>query len=115
MNDNAKTTSVLAKPEFWMTLVTSVAGLLLAFGVITPDQAKGIEAYVPNIIGGILSLLSTFKFVNTQHAAKVEVFRAMCAASMQRNEIRRADGGVTAQSASSVEEDVAKLARATGI
>ena len=115
MGNNAKTTSVFAKPEFWITLVTSVSGLLLAFGVITPDQAKGIETYVPNIIGCILSLLSTFKFVNTQYAAKVEVFRAMCAASLQRTELRSSDGGVSAQAASSVEEDVAKFARATGI
>lgn len=113
-----KTTSVFTKPEFWMTLVTSVSGLLLAFGVITPEQSKGIETHVPNIIGAILSLLSTFKFVNVQHAAKVEVFRAMCAMTMEQAERAKAgkgDGVATAQGVSSVDEEVAKLARAAGI
>jgi len=111
----SKTTAVAAKPEFWTTLVTSVAGLLLAFGIITPDQAKDVGQYVPNIIGALMALLSAFKFVGTQHAAKVEVFRAMCAAAMQRAEMQRAKPGATAQSAVSVEDEVSALAQAAGL
>ena len=111
--NETKTTSVLAKPEFWLTLVTSVAGLLLVFGVITPEQNEGVAKYAPNLIGAIMSLLSSFKFINVQHAAKVEVFRAMCATNLER--AARAPGGVSAQSASTVQDEVAALARAAGL
>lgn len=103
-------TSVIKKPEFWMTLVTSVSGLLLAFGVITPEQADGIGAYAPNIIGAILSLLSTAKFINAQTTAKVEVFRAMCAMKLEKK-----GGDVTAQGARTVEDDVLNIARMAGL
>lgn len=118
MENETKTTSVLAKPEFWMTLVTCVAGLLLTFGVITPEQNEGIVKYAPNLIGAIMSLLSTFKFVNVQHAAKVEVFRAMCAMTMEQAERTKAgkgDGAATTQGVSSADEEVARLAKAAGI
>lgn len=112
---DSKPTPAYKKPEFWTTLLTSVAGLFLAFGAITPEQAKGIGEYVPNIIGALMSLLSTFKFVGTQHAAKVEVFRAMCAASMQRAEMQRAKPGATAQGVSDPKAEIARLAQAAGL
>ena len=112
MNSNVKTTSVLAKPEFWVTLVTSVSGLLLAFGVITPEQAKGVEAYAPNIIGGLLSLLSTTKFISAQTATRVEVFRALCA---MRLEARTQGAPVSAQSLAANDNDILHAARAVGL
>ena len=110
-----KTTSAFTKIGFWMTLVTSVAGLLLAFGVITPEQNEGIATYAPNLIGAILSLLSTFKFINVQHAAKVEVFRAMCAMSLEKAASGPADHKVSAQGVSTAKEEVAQLAQAAGL
>ena len=116
MENETKTTSVFVKPEFWMTVVTSVSGLLLAFGVITPEQSEGLATYMPNLIGALLSLLSTFKFIGTQHAAKVEVFRAMCAMSMQRAELRKGSAtGVTAQGVTDVESETVQFARAAGL
>lgn len=117
--------SVLTKPEFWATFVTCVSGLLLAFGVITPEQSKGLEIYVPNIIGAILSLLSSFKFINVQHAARVEVFRAMCATNLAKTEARVAgikDGSVPAGAVAALalteddaQREVSALARAAGL
>ena len=104
-----KTTSVFAKSEFWMTLVTSVSGLLLAFGVITPEQSEGIAKYAPNVIGALISLLSTFKFVGVQHSAKVEVFRAMCAMRLDK------DGQFKALGAGTPEQQVASIARLAGL
>lgn len=104
-----KTTSVFAKPEFWMTLVTSVSGLLLAFGVITPDQSESVAKYAPNVIGALLSLLSTFKFIGVQHAAKVEVFRAMCAMRLDK------EGQFKALGAGTPEQQVASIARSVGL
>ena len=101
------TTSVFVKPEFWATLVTGVSGLLLTFGVITQEQADGISWYVPNIIGAVMSLLSLFKFVGTQHAAKVEVFRALCAA--------RAFRGTETTVQASCDTDILSLAREAGL
>ena len=121
----SSTTSVFVKPEFWATFVTCVSGLLLAFGVITPEQSKGLETYVPNIIGAILSLLSSFKFINVQHSAKVEVFRAMCATNLAKTEARMAsikDGSVPAGAVAALalteddaEREVSALARAAGL
>lgn len=113
--DNVNTTPAFRKPEFWLTLTTSVAGLLLAFGIITPDQAKDVGEYVPNIIGALMSLLASFKFINTQHAAKVEVFRAMCSAAMQRAELAAGNPGASAQGVAPADGGVAKLARAAGL
>lgn len=116
MESETKTTSVFVKPEFWMTVVTSVSGLLLAFGVITPEQSEGIATYMPNLIGALLSLLTTFKFVGTQHAARVEVFRAMCAMRLEALDRAKGDPGkVTAQAAFSAEGEVARLARTAGL
>lgn len=109
-----KTTSVFTKPEFWLTLVTSVSGLLLAFGVITPEQNEGLAKYAPNLIGAILSLLSTFKFIGTQHAAKVEVFRAMCALSLEKAALG-SGGKASAQAAESVVDETTRLAKAAGL
>lgn len=115
MESETKTTSVFVKPEFWMTVVTSVSGLLLAFGAITPEQNQGIATYAPNLIGAVLSLLSTFKFIGVQHAAKVEVFRAMCAVSMQKAELHKDNPGASALGVSSAEAEVAGMAKATGL
>lgn len=115
MKSETKTTSVFVKPEFWMTVVTSVSGLLLAFGAITPEQNQGIATYAPNLIGAVLSLLSTFKFIGVQHAAKVEVFRAMCAVSLQKAELHKDNPGVSALGVASVEAEVAGMAKATGL
>jgi len=115
MKSETKTTSVLTKVEFWMTVATSVSGLLLAFGVITPEQNEGIAAYAPNLIGAILSLLSTFKFINVQHAARVEVFRAMCAMSLEKAALGPSDHKVSAQGVSTAKEEVAQLAQAAGL
>ena len=101
------TTSVFVKPEFWTTLVTGVSGLLLTFGVITQEQADGVSRYVPNIIGAVMSLLSLFKFVGVQHAAKVEVFRALCAA--------RAFRGTETTVQASCDTDILSLAREAGL
>jgi len=115
MKTTVKTTSVLTKVEFWMTVVTSVAGLLLAFGVITPEQSEGILTYAPNLIGAILALLSTFKFINVQHAARVEVFRAMCAMSLEKAALGPSDHKVSAQGVATAKEEVAQLAQAAGL
>ena len=114
MSNSEKTTSVFAKVEFWMTVVTSVSGLLLAFGVITPEQNEGLAKYAPNLIGAILSLLSTFKFIGTQHAARVEVFRAMCAMSLEKAALG-SGGKASAQAAESVVDETARLAKAAGL
>lgn len=106
MNES-KTTSVFAKSEFWITAVTSISGLLMAFGIITPEQGDNLVKYVPNIIGAVMSLLSSFKFVGVQHAAKVEVFRASCAMKLGTG----SSDGVTAQSSA----DVCALARSAGL
>jgi len=119
----SKTTSVFAKAEFWLTVVTSVAGLLLAFGVITPEQNEGIATYAPNLIGAILSILSTFKFINVQHAARVEVFRAMCATNLEKAAMHSdrvkdgaGDDGVSPMAvAGAAQGEVAAMAKAVGL
>lgn len=111
MANKPKTTSVFKKSEFWVTVVTSISGLLMAFGVLTPEQANGVSSYAPNIIGAILALFSSTKFVGTQHSAKVEVFRAMCAMRIDKGN----GGGATAQGVSSVEDEISSIACAAGL
>lgn len=104
-----KTTPVWKKSEFWTTVTTSVSGLLLAFGIITPAQAGSVAQFAPNIIGALLALLSTSKFVETQHREKIEVFRAMCALGSEKQ------GEVTTQGLETAEDRVADIARAVGL
>ena len=114
MNATLKTTPVFKKSEFWVTLVTSVAGLLMAFGVITPEQADTIGEHLPNIIGALISLASTSRFVSAQSEAKVEVFRAMCAMRIEARN-KDPDGKLTAQGAASIEDEVLNIARMAGL
>ena len=113
MDNNAKTTSVFKKPEFWTTVVTGVSGLLLAFGVITPAAAGGIAEYAPQLIGALMAIISGSKFANTQRDEKVEVFRAMCAMHMEQaaraeKDLSQADlaekVGVSRQTISAIEK-----------
>lgn len=104
-----KITSVFKKPEFWVTLATSLCGILIAFGVLTPEQSDTITRCVSTIVGSLVALLSSFKFTGAQHAAKVEVFRAMCA--MQTNK----DGQFTAQNVGTPAEAVAEAAKSVGL
>ena len=104
------TTSIFSKSEFWITAITSIAGLLMAFGIITPEQNNSVTQYVPNIIGALMSLLSSSKFVATQHNAKVEVFRAMCALQLSGK-----GGEVTAQGVGGPENTTLALAKAAGL
>lgn len=107
--DGTKTTSVFRKPEFWVTAATSLCGILLACGVITPEQSDTITRCVSTVAGAVVALLSSFKFVGAQHAAKVEVFRAMCVMRLERR------GEVSAQGVSSPEAEVAADARSVGL
>lgn len=107
--DNTNTTSVFRKSEFWVTLVTSVCGMLIAFGVLTPEQSDSITRCVSTVVGAVMSLLSAFKFVGAQHAAKVEVFRAMCATRLDK------DGQFSAQGVGTPEQQVAGIARRVGL
>lgn len=101
--------SVFTKSEFWITLATSVSGLLLAFGVITDEQAHDVAKYVPNIVGALMALLSSLKLVNVQHASKVEVFRAMCAVRLGK------DGEFKSQGVGTPEQQVSQIARSVGL
>ena len=107
--DNTNTTSVFKKPEFWVTLVTSVCGMLIAFGVLTPEQSDSITRCVSTVVGAVVALLSSFKFVGAQHAAKVEVFRAMCAMRLGK------DGEFKSHAVSSPEQQVLQIARSAGL
>lgn len=107
--DNTNTTSVFKKPEFWVTLATSLCGMLIAFGVLTPEQSDSITKCVSTVVGSLVALLSSFKFTGAQHAAKVEVFRAMCA--LQANK----EGQFTAQNVANSTEAVARAAQSVGL
>ncbi len=115
MDNTPKTTSVFKKPEFWMTVVTSVSGLLLAFGVITPATASGIAEFAPQLIGALMAIISGSKFINTQRDEKVEVFRAMCAMRMEQAAKAEKAGQPSALSAASAEDQVAEIARIAGL
>ena len=107
--NNTNTTSVFKKPEFWVTLATGISGLLIAFGVLTPEQSDSITKCVSTVVGAIVTLLSSFKFANAQHAAKVEAFRAMCALQLNKA------GEFTAQGVETPHEAVVRAARAVGL
>lgn len=114
MKKKSTTTPVYAKSEFWTSIATAVSGLLLAFGVFTPSQASTVTALVQQIIGGLLTLVSSSKFVSTQHSAKIEVFRALCATHFSPDGKVKAQG-VKAQGMSMGEDQIASIARIAGL
>ena len=70
MESETKTTSVFVKPEFWMTVVTSVSGLLLAFAfsmlevsdsLMLAQQARFYP--ITKTIYELFQLLGTGKYV----------------------------------------------------
>jgi fumarate reductase subunit D len=57
------TTSGYKTSEFPMAVVPSIIGMLVAFGVIRPEEANAMVEMVTRIIGGILALVLLFTYI----------------------------------------------------
>lgn len=107
-------TPIWRKSEFWVSLVTNITGILMAFGVVSTEQKDAITSCIPQVVGGVVALLSAFKFINVQQAAKAEAFKAMCAMRLSSQQPRQAPSALAAQ-ALAVQEDVCGIAKTVGL
>ena len=63
--------------EFWMSLIPAVVGLLLALGVVTPEQGDiitgqsgEIVAAVDKIIGAVMTIVVALGYAKSRGVAK---------------------------------------------
>jgi hypothetical protein len=56
--------------EFWVSIVIAVSGVLVAMGVITPEQQAGIGEGLNTAIGGIMTVLSSLGYSISRGIAK---------------------------------------------
>ncbi len=56
--------------EFWVTVLVQVIGVILALGVVTPDQADTLTKAVTQGSGIIAMLISAFAYTKGRAAVK---------------------------------------------
>jgi len=49
--------------EGWLTVVVAVLGLFTTLGYITPDQASELTTAIPQVIGGIVTIVTTVAYI----------------------------------------------------
>jgi hypothetical protein len=73
--------------EFWVSMATSIGGMLVMTGAITADQADQIKNAVQQIIGGILGLVPVIAYVKTRTDLKRDIVANMPSAGWQRDAV----------------------------
>ena len=56
--------------EFWVTMATNIAGVLVALGVISPQSSSPLVEAVGKVAGGIILGLSTLGYGLSRGKAK---------------------------------------------
>ena len=59
--------------EFWVSVMTALAGLGAVFGVFTPEEATNITSSVTVAIGGIMATISTIFYAFSRGKAKMNI------------------------------------------
>ncbi len=49
--------------EFWLTVGTTVSGLLVTFGYLTPEMADDFIQAVVSVVGGVLTVAATVTYI----------------------------------------------------
>jgi hypothetical protein len=71
--------------EFWVSLATSVGGMLVLAGAITSEQADQIKNAVQQIVGGIMGLVPILAYVKTRTDLKRDVVANLPTGGWQRD------------------------------
>lgn len=58
--------------EFWVTILGNVAGILVATGVLQPQEGTEITKSVSAIVGGVISLITILKYISTRTDLKAQ-------------------------------------------
>ena len=66
MKDGIKST------EFWVMLATTIVGILLAIGKLSPEQGAAISENASQIIGGVMAILAAFGYGALRTALKIK-------------------------------------------
>lgn len=59
--------------EFWATITAQVVAMLVAFGVINPGSAAGVEAHVASAVAGVFALVALFSMVKRYIDSRTEL------------------------------------------
>jgi hypothetical protein len=58
--------------EFYVTLISSLAGLLMVAGIFTSDQANVFEEALQSIVGGLMTLIPVVEYIRSRIEAKLK-------------------------------------------
>ncbi len=56
--------------EFWAMIISVAFGMLILFGVITNSQSNTMLAYVNNIMGSLVTIVSVASYILSRGKAK---------------------------------------------
>ena len=95
---------VYLTPEFWATMVGNVIGIIVLMGGLTAEQGGDLQNALQTIIGGVLSILTTFGFI------KAQATRKAAAAALMMARINKAAGDpLQAQAVASLDREAQQL------
>lgn len=63
VTEQPKLKSGILTTEFWMAIGTSVTGILVAIGVLTPTEADQFVQALVSVVGGLLTLASMIVYI----------------------------------------------------
>lgn len=70
MNNQNKLKTGLLTTEFWITLATSATGIAVVLGYLTPVEADELIKAIAQVIGGLLTIISTVGYIYGRVALK---------------------------------------------
>ena len=56
--------------EFWVSIATSLAGILTMFGIFTPEKAAALPVAIEQIVGGVVAIVPIVGYVLSRGKAK---------------------------------------------
>lgn len=67
----------VATPEFWISLVPQVLGVLVVLGIIGADKATELTGALTTLSGGVIALLGTLGFLSSRGDEKKAVVQTL--------------------------------------
>lgn len=58
--------------EFWVAILSSVIGIMVVLGWITPEQQGQLSEAITQAIGGLISIIATIAYIFSRAKVKTE-------------------------------------------
>ena len=62
--------------EFWLSAVVSLLGMLATLGILDGDQARTLSDSVQQVVGGLVAIYATVRYIANRSALKVAAIKS---------------------------------------